>query len=276
VTTSAKRADPATDQFLAIERDWAGLKDLAAGLGGHLAGGLLWRVHVGSEVSRLAAKAREACGPKRKWSEVEDLAHYAQVELQLIADQHAEEWRGEFPTSTTSGADMIALHGPADVLAWGLLWSLKNQDAPSLKDRPRPSVEAITSNQVVASFALLMIDHAVFDMTKGRPASALEFLSVGASALHFATMDATQSKVAAEAFRTRDAQAVAVSLANRAAADARHGKAGGTRDKRAAIQAAWASGKYSNRDLCAEQECAALGMSYSTARKALRNTPAPA
>jgi hypothetical protein len=33
----------------------------------------------------------------------------------------------------------------------------------------------------------------------------------------------------------------------------------------------WKSGKYSNRDLCAEQECAALGLSFSTARKALRN-----
>lgn len=39
------------------------------------------------------------------------------------------------------------------------------------------------------------------------------------------------------------------------------------------IQAIWASGKYSSRNLCAEQECDALDMSYETARKALRNTP---
>lgn len=37
------------------------------------------------------------------------------------------------------------------------------------------------------------------------------------------------------------------------------------------IKKVWASGKYTSKDLCAEQECAALGLSFSTARKALRN-----
>jgi len=59
-------------------------------------------------------------------------------------------------------------------------------------------------------------------------------------------------------------------------ADALHNKPGGSRDKKAAIQNAWASGKYTSRDICAEQECATLGMSFSAARKALRGTPAPA
>lgn len=58
-------------------------------------------------------------------------------------------------------------------------------------------------------------------------------------------------------------------------AEAKHDKPGGSREKRAAIRAAWASGKYASRDVCAEQECAALNMSISTARKALRNTPDP-
>lgn len=56
-------------------------------------------------------------------------------------------------------------------------------------------------------------------------------------------------------------------------ADLRHSGPGGSREKRDSIRAAWASGKYSSRDICAEQECAALGISFSTARKALRNTP---
>lgn len=42
------------------------------------------------------------------------------------------------------------------------------------------------------------------------------------------------------------------------------------------IRELWASGKYSSRSICAEQECAALGMSYDAARKALINTPDPA
>ena len=46
--------------------------------------------------------------------------------------------------------------------------------------------------------------------------------------------------------------------------------------KRAKIRAVWATGKYTSRDICAEQECADLDMSFSTARKALRGTPEPA
>lgn len=46
-------------------------------------------------------------------------------------------------------------------------------------------------------------------------------------------------------------------------------------ERRVSIREIWASGKYTSRDVCAEQECAVLGMSFSSARKALRNTPEP-
>jgi len=59
------------------------------------------------------------------------------------------------------------------------------------------------------------------------------------------------------------------------AANALHDKPGGSRSKANAIREIWASGKYSSRDLCAQEECDHLGMSLSAARKALRNTPAP-
>jgi hypothetical protein len=61
----------------------------------------------------------------------------------------------------------------------------------------------------------------------------------------------------------------------RAAAQARHSKPGGSRDMQERMRAIWASGKYTTRDRCAEEECGALGISFSTARKALRNTPQP-
>lgn len=61
----------------------------------------------------------------------------------------------------------------------------------------------------------------------------------------------------------------------RKAINHRHDKPGGARDKRSQIREIWASGKYTTRDICAEQECAGLDMSFSTARKALRNTPQP-
>ena len=59
------------------------------------------------------------------------------------------------------------------------------------------------------------------------------------------------------------------------AANTRHSKPGGSREIKEKIRAIWATGKYSSRDICAEQECAALGISFSTARKALINTPTP-
>jgi hypothetical protein len=67
-----------------------------------------------------------------------------------------------------------------------------------------------------------------------------------------------------------------VSESAKRAADVRHDKPGASRAKREDIRRIWASGKYASRDICAEQECAALGMSMSTARRALRNTPDPA
>ena len=59
------------------------------------------------------------------------------------------------------------------------------------------------------------------------------------------------------------------------AANARHDRPGGSREKQRQIREIWASGKYSSRDRCAEEECAALGMSYAAARKALKNTRDP-
>jgi hypothetical protein len=41
------------------------------------------------------------------------------------------------------------------------------------------------------------------------------------------------------------------------------------------MRAIWAEGKYTSRDRCAIEECEALGMSYDTARRALRRTPQP-
>lgn len=61
----------------------------------------------------------------------------------------------------------------------------------------------------------------------------------------------------------------------RKAADAKHSKPGGSRQIQNNIREIWATGKYSSRDICAEEECAALGISFSAARKALRNTPEP-
>ena len=58
-------------------------------------------------------------------------------------------------------------------------------------------------------------------------------------------------------------------------ADVRHDGPNGKRAAKERIREIWASGKYESRELCAEEECAFLGLSFSTARKALRGTPDP-
>lgn len=84
-----------------------------------------------------------------------------------------------------------------------------------------------------------------------------------------------QKFVAAGVAHAQKTAAVAASARGKAAADTLHSRPGGPRQKAAEIRQIWASGRYSSRDVCAEQECAALGMSFSSARKALRNTPDP-
>ncbi len=60
------------------------------------------------------------------------------------------------------------------------------------------------------------------------------------------------------------------------AANARHSKEGGSRDLKKKIRAIWATGKYSDRNRCADEEWVDLGFkSPKTARNALLNTPTP-
>lgn len=100
----------------------------------------------------------------------------------------------------------------------------------------------------------------------------LGFSVEGAEALRQGTAISNQSLEWIESFFL---ESEVLSNNARKAANARHSKPGGSRDKQSRIREAWASGKYSSRDICAEQECATLDMSFSAARKALRRTPEP-
>lgn len=62
----------------------------------------------------------------------------------------------------------------------------------------------------------------------------------------------------------------------KAAADARHGKPGGSRELKEKIRAIWATGKYESRARCAEQEFESIGFNtYDTAKAALAGTDDP-
>ena len=70
---------------------------------------------------------------------------------------------------------------------------------------------------------------------------------------------------------TPDDRAKMRSYFAREAANARHGQSDGAKEKHAKLIAVWKSGKYTSKNICAEEECAALGMSFHAARRALYN-----
>lgn len=89
-------------------------------------------------------------------------------------------------------------------------------------------------------------------------------------------VEAHRAAIASAALIERQRLEQETSQRGRNAADAKHNKPGGSRDKRGQIQEIWAGGKYADRGVCAEEEWQALGFgSIDTARKALRNTPNP-
>lgn len=55
----------------------------------------------------------------------------------------------------------------------------------------------------------------------------------------------------------------------------RHGQPGGSRDKRKEVLALWKTGEYYSRNQCAEDAINKIGISRSTAREELKNTPDP-
>lgn len=59
------------------------------------------------------------------------------------------------------------------------------------------------------------------------------------------------------------------------AADSLHNRPNGSREKARKLREDWASGEYRSRDECAEKAGGKLKMTFSTARRALRNTPEP-
>ena len=73
----------------------------------------------------------------------------------------------------------------------------------------------------------------------------------------------------AELIYQDEAQKDARSLKARKAAILRHSKPGGSHEKQRKIREIWATGKYTTKDRCAEEECRSLGMSYKAARNAL-------
>lgn len=174
-------------------------------------GGLLWRYRPSKEVARLAGEARLVCGAKRPWANIEELAAFAVEEAALLAEAHATDFNiasarpdSPAPGLRTTAADVIELHGAADVLASSLLWSMQSGATGGLAEgRQTDHKSAVTGSVAVGAFALLMIDHAAYAMHVGHPVAAVELLSIGAQAFAYASMDDAHSMAARQAYKAR-------------------------------------------------------------------------
>lgn len=154
------------------------------------------------------------------------------------------------------------------------------EDDPRIKAKAAELREWITLDVAINVLAAYMvasdIDMAIMDEMDS-VASNLTGIAKQVTKEHLGTISFAQaaSKLAKVALVRIVKAKTDLSTRGKAAANARHSKPGESREKRDLVRAAWASGKYSSRDICAEQECAALNMAFGTARKALRNTPEP-
>lgn len=144
------------------------------------------------------------------------------------------------------------------------LWHL-SQGAPNLPNEKSAEIrDAINANSFEADIALGLCCCVRITSFLCDEKEAVILFRIACERFAYAISDPDSPERAAKIARQ--------SLA-KLGAEALHSKPGGSREKKGKIQEIWASGKYSSRDICAEQECAALNWSYSAARRALRNTP---
>lgn len=133
---------------------------------------------------------------------------------------------------------------------------------PKTPDKlPRPIRRSVVSFLAMARNCAAKADEST---RAGDPAMAWENVAHGRECAYTAALQIVGVQLAQPSVRARKA------------AEALHGKPGGNRDKANQIRAVWATGKYSGRDSCAEEEFRHIGFgSFSTARRALRGTPDP-
>ena len=172
-----------------------------------------------------------------------------------------EDLREAFDTQAkVSQASMVAFQE--------LLANISAQDLKGLsQDR---ALAAFASHRLMADYAVLLLHEARESLALDQPdvEQVRESLRLGMLTIQIQRIAFAQvSKAGFEISKRR------ASNQGKVGSDGLHNKKGGSRWKNAEIKSIWRTGKYSSRDLCAEQECAGLNMSFSAARKALRNIP---
>lgn len=157
--------------------------------------------------------------------------------------------------------------GWTDTLASNLEKINESMERKLLREET-PYEECPSDGDILKSMAVYWFALAADELRAGYAASANDWIHEA----HDALLRVNGNEMwdhSAEQLQTK------ASTRGKKAANVLHDQPGGSREKQDAIRAIWATGIHGDRDLCATEEHEALGMSWSTARKALRNTPKP-
>ena len=148
----------------------------------------------------------------------------------------------------------------------GLLASVAATDLTKLSQDK--VLKAFANHRLMADYAVLLLYQASEALVLKEPDIALarEILDLGILTIQTQRIAFFQATNAGFEISKRRA-----TNQGKVGANALHDKEGGSRWKQNEIKRLWQTGKYSSRDRCAEEECGGLDMSYSAARKALRN-----
>ena len=155
--------------------------------------------------------------------------------------------------------------GWTDTLASNLEKINESMERKLLREET-PYEECPSDGDILKSMAVYWFALAADELRTGDTASANDWIHEA----HDALLRVNGNEMwdhSAEQFQTK------ASKRGKKAADALHDQPGGSRDKKAAILAIWASWKYWDRSVCAQEECQGLGLSYDKARKHLIGTP---
>lgn len=147
-----------------------------------------------------------------------------------------------------------------------LLTTISANDLKGLSQEK--ALAAFASLRLMADYAVLLLHQARESLALDQPniAHVSEILRLGMLTIQTQRMAFSQASKSGFEISKRRA-----SNQGKVGSDALHNKQGGSRGKVAEIRQLWLTGKYASRDRCAEEECAALEMSFSSARRALRN-----
>lgn len=143
----------------------------------------------------------------------------------------------------------------------------------------RPHINATAFIQAKIAESRLQDIHPIYGGTVGTFLDEIDFPPLSTGLFALSQVEEIEEKAFGKQVSIQRPSAVGSSEWRRQnavrAANAKHDKPGGARDKKRLLLEIWSSGKYTNRDRCAEEECGALDMSFAAARRALTNAPTP-